>query len=58
MKNNNKSNTVLKSQGIWACTIIGIFALIGGFWGNDGFRIVGIVIACLIVIGIFTILTR
>lgn len=37
----------VKHSAIWALVTIGVVALIGGFWGADGFMFVGMGLACL-----------
>lgn len=51
MKTGQKDNSVIHSA-IWACCVLGLAALVGGFWGAEGFRTVGIALAGLFGAGI------
>lgn len=51
----NKSDKIisLRAQGIWAMTSIAIIGMIGGFWGSEGFKWIGVCIIGLSALSVF-----
>lgn len=42
---NIEAKTGILHSGIWASCLLALVAIIGGFWGAEGFRTIGIYIA-------------